>query len=62
MMRLQKEIPLRPRKLSKPDVAEIRVLYAKGLRAWSYATLAKRFNVSPATIRDVVKFDTWRRP
>lgn len=47
-------------KLTKADVAEIRALYAKGLRAWSYSTLAKKYGVSDAAIRDVVKRNTWR--
>lgn len=45
-------------KLTEDDVREIRRIYATG--NWTYAQLAKRFNVGITTICDVVRRKAWK--
>lgn len=46
-------------KLTEAQVASIRFEYRKSVRGFGMRALARRYNVSDSTVRDVVNYVTW---
>lgn len=60
-----KELPEGPRrnntKLTMEQVNEIREIYVRGSKEFGTVPLAKKYGVSPATITNVMKGNTWNK-
>lgn len=58
--RVRKGIRVTGAKLTEAQVKEIRALYRRGVRGLGREALAKRYGISPRTIVELLRGETWK--